>query len=137
MPSLMDDVEFLDELDKLEVARPGVEAVPAPSRAPLRLETARHGTPSPALETVDETVADLHRQFAGEDSESERLVARRRFEDAGKDYDAPQPAVVRGVPRLAAVLFILVCTSAGGASAAFVFRSQVAQIVTAWTGSAR
>lgn len=122
LPSLMDDGDFLNELDKIEMSVPR----PQPVSRPPFWGAAPHVVPP-----ADEAESD--------DPEQDGLAATYSWPEPVAPESAPGPARAVGdqVPRRLAALVVLVGMCSGAGSAAFVFHDRVEQIVAAWTVARR
>jgi len=134
-PSLMDDAEFLAELEKLE-GKPPRAAADRASRVALAsgFSSALQPMPSPSTRPVPESEA-----FQLEAGDIEELVIPR---DANRWNIHPpvaveEPIAVASAPApgtmMMAFLTILVGFSIGAAGSAFVFHERAVQIIALFT----
>jgi hypothetical protein len=140
--SLMDDEDFLVELEKIETGIPTPQPVSRPPfwEAQERARTSFQ-TDALAIEVPDEVSI-----------EPQAEVSTERVKDLPAAFQWPQPAapvwmppqaavaaprVERSVPRRLAALVILLGVCLGATGAAFVFHGRVEQIVETWTAAGR
>jgi hypothetical protein len=117
-PSLMDDGNFLLELDKIGTG-------PAPGQTPQR----RGFWAAENSSGADDDLGDVPNFDA---AETPGQIARDA-DEPGRDIDADSETV----PNYLAALVILLCTCVGASGAVLALHDRVQQIVAAWTIAAR
>lgn len=123
--SLINDAQFLEELEHFEELGADAAEPVVPSHEPLEygdaLDALESGLPMqpavPQARLAHHERAPIHEPY--------------RLDDA----PPPRPMVETGIPFTTAAIVIVACLTAGAASAALVFHDRVAQITAARTAS--
>jgi hypothetical protein len=145
LPSLIDDADFLAELDRMENGPAPPDAEPAPK--PAGPDKLQHSQPRRLKLEPPATPATPPRREAPIRPEPETPMPPAHIAEIGDRARAPRAAVhvpapsatvaapivqPRGVPAALAALTVVVGLTVGAGSAALLFHDRVAQIVVTW-----
>jgi hypothetical protein len=128
-PALIDDQEFLDDLQQL---------VNEPPHPPVAADARARRMPENAFDALIGADNDDH--LGAREGSPDRVATmwpEDRDEEAARaawiaQAPPPVPAPSRVSPALAAI-FLLVCTATGAGLSALVFHDRVAQMIALWT----
>ena len=127
-PSLMDDTEFLAELDKIEGVVPRRADRPSHAALATGFDQAEHSAPCASTRPLPNTVNDVESPAA-----LEALLlppGADRWQTTGKPLDEADARPATVVPAFLTILFGL---SAGAVSSALLFHDRVAWLLQFWS----